>query len=127
MPLLRISLLVLAQAAHDSTLPSRAPEATEAEPVHFWRFEESAFTGGIIEDTPGSLDLRLEKGGLQFTGQGPADAVLFNENPRPLDLAQDVDPSKLLPSDSFSLAAWVHAVWSRTAIALVIRTDWPAL
>lgn len=90
---------------------SETPQATpspEPTPIHAWRFEASQFTGGTIKDQYGDLNLRLEKGGLLFTDEGAADAVLIRDNPRPLDLKRDIDPSSMLPSDAFSMATWIR-------------------
>lgn len=79
-----------------------------SEPVSAWRFSESQFTGGVVPDEFGSLNIRLQKGGLSFIGEQRHEAVLLPDGARSLLIAEDIDPSKLLPKEQFSIAAWVR-------------------
>ncbi|MCH2146038.1 MAG: PQQ-binding-like beta-propeller repeat protein [Phycisphaerales bacterium] len=107
-PALLLTLLSLLQAASAPTGPDRTPEDDATPPTSAWRFEESGFTGGIVTDTHGDFDLRLEKGGLTFTGDGVTQAVLLAPGARKLDLAIDVDPSTYLPGEAFTISTWVR-------------------
>ncbi|MCH2161929.1 MAG: PQQ-binding-like beta-propeller repeat protein, partial [Phycisphaerales bacterium] len=81
---------------------------TTPTPIASWRFEESAFTGGVIPDRQGDLDVKLAKGGLDFTGTGSSQAVRMDETSRQLVVAEDIDPSTVLPPTAFSVASWVR-------------------
>ncbi|MDG2030997.1 MAG: PQQ-binding-like beta-propeller repeat protein [Phycisphaerales bacterium] len=105
---LLMPLMILVQAGAGQDQIDRKQEFLERTPVAAWRFEETDFTGGVISDQHGELDLRLLKGGLDFTGEGALQSVRLGPGARKLDLAVDVDPSTLLPGDAFSIAAWVR-------------------
>ena len=99
-----ILALVLAFAC---TNPIMVQDATNE-----WRFRAADFLGGTIPDSAGLLPLRLEKGGLTFTGEGDAEAVLLGEDPRELILYRG-DPAEALRSDAFSIAVWAKMDESR--------------
>ena len=78
-------------------------------PISSWRFEPDSFTGGRIPDLHGNLDIQLTKGGLDFAGDPPHQALQQGPDARPLFPRRDVDPQTLLPPTTFSVSAWVRS------------------
>ena len=77
-------------------------------PISSWRFKESLFTGGTIPDTSGDLDIRLTKGGLAFINEDAQEAVLLPNGARRILLAENIDPSTLLPGEAFTISTWLR-------------------